>query len=548
MRKLSLLALLLISSLLLASCIRQEGAIGINPDGTVEGLIVYGFNKELLATLGVRSQEDLVEKDPETKNDISQSCFDASFEEVSTEFVFSCQYKNAKLVDGDITSKVVGDKLVFTMKSNLDSTSQENAIKLGSIVLKIQFPGIVEEIVKNKEIFVTKSDETSVKIEGYASDPIDIKIVAQCGGICSSDASEMSKNFVPAPKNFGGLIQANTVMRKVDSPFKIESMIQVPLGKTLLVEPGVEIIGRFPSGVDSRDRAIFFNQGRVILAGEAGARIKIDTDAYTIFRTENSTGASSIEARFVDFNGGEYLLGGGSTGYSQVSISDSLINNLKRGWYIYQPRRLMVVERNIFRNSAGLDVVISAPESTTLPNLIITNNKFIGLPLDAIGKEPRGCWIAIRAANRTKVTIKNNDFSSAGERVVCVGSEPSMQVVAKGNYWSTESIPEIKRRVFDSEDALTAATKIDVTEPLSFNPFQVDSRLKAFSEYVDGLKEVVKPTPSPSPTSDKEALSAAKKTPAISIQKEKTITCVAGKSKLRVIGKKPVCPAGYRKK
>lgn len=548
MRKISLLSLLLISSLLLTSCIRQEGAIGINPDGTVEGLIVYGFNKELLATLGVRSQEDLVEKDPETKNDISQSCFDASFEEVSTEFVFSCQYKNAKLMTGDITSKIVGDKIIFTMKANLENASQNSSIKLGSIVLRIQFPGVIEQIVKNKEIFVTKSDETSVKIEGYASDPIDVKITAECGGICSSNTAEMSKNFVPAPKNFGGLIQANTVMRKVDSPFNIESMIQIPLGKTLLVEPGVEIIAKFPSNLDYRDRSVFFNQGRVFLAGEEGARIKIDSDAYRIFRTENSKGASSVEARFVDFSGGEYLLGGGSTGYSQVKISDSFINNLKRGWNIYQPSRLMLVERNIFKNSAGLEVVIGAPENTTLPNLIIENNKFIGLPLDAQGKEPRGCWIAVRSANRSEVIIKNNDFSSVGERAICVGSEPSMQVVAKGNFWGTDSIPEIKRRVFDSEDALTAATKVDVNEPLSANPFDVDSGLKAFSSYVDSFKEPARPTPSPSPKSDKEAAVAAKKIPASVNTKERTITCVAGKSKLRVIGKKPVCPVGYKKK
>ena len=548
MRKISLLTLLLVTALLLTSCIRQEGAIGINPDGTVEGLIVYGFNKELLATLGVRSQEDLIKKDPETKDDISQSCFDASFEEVSTEFVFSCQYKNARLIDGDITSRIVGDKIVFAMKANLENASQDNQIKLGSIILRIQFPGIVEQIVKNKEIFVTKSDETSVKIEGYASDPIDVKITAECGGICSSSTSEMSKNFVPAPKTFGGLIQTNTVMRRVDSPFNIESMIQVPLGKTLLVEPGVEIIGKFPSNLDYRDRSIFFNQGRVILAGEEKARIKVDTNAYMIFRTENSTAASSVEARFVDFNGGEYLLGGGSTGYSQVTVSDSLINNIKRGWYLYYPKRLMMVERNIFRNSAGLDVVMSAPDNTTLPNLVISNNKFIGSPLDAQGKEPRGCWISVRSANRSKVIIKNNDFSQVNERAVCVGSEPSMQVVAKSNFWGTDSIPEIKRRVFDSEDALTAAVKVDVTEPLSANPFEVDSGLKAFSSYVDSLNEATTPTPSPSTKTDKEEMIAAKKTPASVAKRERTIICVAGKSTLRVMGKKPICPTGYRKK
>ena len=190
-RKVSLGAVIISLALLMSACVEVKGEITVNSAARFNGELTYTLDKSFAAAAGIPNLA-AINSEASTSDDPIDFCQGVPFIEDSTNYILKCSLKDALAQSGDITASVVGSNIIFRYKANLDATSDQT--NFGSVSLTVRFLDPVISYKENKAGLVKKVDDLTYLISGFATEPIDIEITANCSSRCGMT------NPAPAPE------------------------------------------------------------------------------------------------------------------------------------------------------------------------------------------------------------------------------------------------------------------------------------------------------------------------------------------------------------
>ena len=264
--------------------------------------------------------------------------------------------------------------------------------------------------------------------------------------------------FSPAPAKadttIGGLIKTDLTLTKERSPYLLASTLQIPTGRTVTVDPGVEIRS---NGVS----IMFWNQGNLLFNGTRLNPIRLTGHPGLFFSGKNSPFGSNLKISGVFFEGGDTLLSHeGYGGYQSIVFEDSEVIDVLGYVDVWYPPNKLVIQRNVFINSGGFSVGFRYSVDQT--SVSILDNLFIG-------PSTTNFWIQVWASyDGGKLEVHGNEFRGGIYTAVRLApNSGDTNMNASGNYWGNRSIQEIGDMVLDSNDSLEYQNIIDVSSPLS---------------------------------------------------------------------------------
>jgi DNA segregation ATPase FtsK/SpoIIIE-like protein len=190
-RKIGLGAVIISLALLLSSCVEVKGEISVSSAARFNGELTYTLDKSFAAAAGIASLAD-INAEASSSEDPIDFCKGVPFIEDSASYILKCSLKDALAESGDITASIVGSNIVFRYKANLDATSDQT--NFGSASLTVRFLDPVISYKENKVGLVKRLDDLTYQISGFATEPIDVEITANCSSRCGIT------NPVPAPE------------------------------------------------------------------------------------------------------------------------------------------------------------------------------------------------------------------------------------------------------------------------------------------------------------------------------------------------------------
>ena len=467
---------------ILTSCIKIDGNITIEQSGLVNGNLTYAIDRQLASLAEVKTLSDL-QKQASTQDELKSICTNFIWTETKSEYVGTCDLKNANLKEGDLLVKVEKDSIEFSFKSNLDAeeskpkdkSSSEQITDFGTTRLVINFPGDIKQVVENKKGLVTLVGKRQAIISGSGTEKFDIRLIASCFGICGQTIKETASKFKEAPKNFSGLVTENLRFSKKNSPYVVKKSIEIPKGKIVYVEPGVTFRSQFSKNNSWDKSSTFFLHGEIYFDGTKEQPINLLGAPNIHFLTSFAPVGAMLTAHNLNVIGGStFTSNTGNEGYVNFKIYDSVFDGLTNYWYIWYPWGQNEIFRNQFINTGFLDVGFRSDDNTTF---VIKNNLFTGAPKKS--SEPPTCWIRSWASYGTKLQVSENDFSQSKSPAVCVREGyDSAEINAANNFWGTVAAAEIKKKVIDAEDGLRYLSIIDTSSPLTKRPEAISALRK----------------------------------------------------------------------
>jgi len=196
LKRFGLIASISLFTLLLSACVEVKGELGINSAARISGEITYKINKSLASAAGISSLDDVNQESNQTSSEEDGPCANEKFTEDETDFILKCNFANSISESGDIVAQLIGKSVYFRFKNNLDSSSSDSDITdFGSVSLTIRFADVVTSFKENKAGLVERIDDFTYRISGYATEPMDIEIVANCESRCGVSNSVL----IPIP-------------------------------------------------------------------------------------------------------------------------------------------------------------------------------------------------------------------------------------------------------------------------------------------------------------------------------------------------------------
>ena len=211
LRKTGLGAVIISLALLLSSCVEISGDISVNSAARFNGELTYTLDKSFAEAAGIPNLAAL-NSEASTSEDPIEFCLGVPFIEDSTNYILKCSLKDALAQSGDITASGVGSNIVFRYKANLDATSDQT--NFGSVSLTVRFLDPIISYKENKVGLVKKVSNLTYLISGYATEPIDIEITANCSSRCGLT------NPVPVPEPTKTASPTDTTSAAIDAANK----------------------------------------------------------------------------------------------------------------------------------------------------------------------------------------------------------------------------------------------------------------------------------------------------------------------------------------
>jgi hypothetical protein len=341
------------------------------------------------------------------------------------------------------------------------------------------------------------------------------------------------------------IIKTDLILTKLQSPYLVTGLLQIPEGITLKVEAGVKITFKPGSGIknfgnvnigeinslepvlieDLRE-ADWFNGNSGLISGVARSNVSIANSQvvsknqdYLVYGCANLSISSSVIAGF------DRIV------YQQecqnLSIRDSYILNVK---YLYTCAfdghpNTFILKNSIFEGPLDMCEV----QDRTFDTYGFTNSPNIKSVFDISGND-------FTNLAQINLPVGYDDYSFTGNNLRNVGkvrlfsyTRPGKSAITNlaGNYWNVatvESSLRSKVKVIDASTDMTLTESI-IFSPMLTAPVQPASIAQSLrTKYQEQLK----------------AKSAA--------SKKSMITCIKGKVTKKVTAVSPKCPAGYKKK
>ena len=259
----------------------------------------------------------------------------------------------------------------------------------------------------------------------------------------------------------GGIISSNAIWTEGNSPYVVTGTVQIPVGVTLTIEPGVTVT--MPSGGD-----MFLLHGTIFARGTANKKIIFDGGANSdIITTEGGAGVANLDYCIIR-NGRCFWDGGG-----YFNLTHSELANLTRGseHYLWEsciglesPSADCHIEYNKFVNTGGLWAYQAAGR---ICKIYIRYNLFqeMSSPIVHAGGSPGQC----------EMIVKYNSFIDIDGMILLL--EPDFQSTNMNgteNYWGTLDTNIIDQKIYDKNDDIRVKNYISylpiLTQPHPSTP------------------------------------------------------------------------------
>jgi len=192
------LLLLLPLLLILTSCVDLKGKVAVSSSARMTGELNYSIDKSLASGTGVNSFADFKKQAEENPGDLNRSCSSLTYSEDATNYKMNCIFTNSMVSQGDLQARTEGSQVILTFKVNSDAERDSSKrTDFGTIDLEVTFSDPVIQVSENKSGLVRKLNDKSYKIYGYATEPMDIKIVS-CSSNCTSTSVSVPSRVIDA--------------------------------------------------------------------------------------------------------------------------------------------------------------------------------------------------------------------------------------------------------------------------------------------------------------------------------------------------------------
>jgi hypothetical protein len=253
----------------------------------------------------------------------------------------------------------------------------------------------------------------------------------------------------------GGVLSKDTTWTAANSPYIINSTVQIPANVTLTIAPGVTVISNVSesSSFANRRGNMFLIRGWISAIGTADKKIIFDGRGYSnFFNAYYSDASAFVGLDHCVIRDGASLWWGGH-GYFQLTNSE--LSNLSYYSLISYPANAITIAYNTFTNSAGFSIGQSSPGY-----VYIEFNTFSG-------KNPSLSYTDALIQNwacygSLKTTVLYNSFvNMSGIILKLPPGSASAAMEAAQNYWGTTDTTIINSMIYDKNDDITCAGFID---------------------------------------------------------------------------------------
>jgi len=258
----------------------------------------------------------------------------------------------------------------------------------------------------------------------------------------------------PTPNPYttlGGVLTSDTTLTDAQSPYLITSTLQIPENVTLHINAGVTLT--------SQANDMFLVNGKLIAKGTANNKIILDASGGNIFNGKQAEGSMSVLVEHSILRNGSSIWP--ATGYSNkgsLTLRNSEILDMATFSYIWYPVNDVIVEKNVFSNSAGFSV------GGGVSNVFIRNNRFVTkYPTSSFWIRNWACY----CGTGDEFSVEFNSFLDLGTAVELQSGYEDAKMVAANNYWGTTDESVIADKIYDANDDITAGGVIPFTPYLT---------------------------------------------------------------------------------
>lgn len=256
------------------------------------------------------------------------------------------------------------------------------------------------------------------------------------------------------PTQVSGTIMANTTWSLASSPYELTNRVQIAKGYTLTIEPGVVVNAVAVNG-NTQSIEVF---GNLRAVGNVNNRITLKNIRIASGIESGNAFYFFIDLDYVNLSGSLYAgTPFGLHAAGSVNLRNSVVSGENKVCVV-RPSRDCVIERNIFKNLAGILV-----ETTENAQVYIQNNVFFGAAVE-VGS----------SLGTSQTIVRYNSFLGNHNKTLNLpvsyrGCTDDM--IATDNFWNTTNPSEIASMIFDKNDDLSSPNIIEF-EPFLSAPHQ----------------------------------------------------------------------------
>ena len=286
---------------------------------------------------------------------------------------------------------------------------------------------------------------------------------------------------VATASEVGGIQREGTVLTQSNSPYTVTKAIEVPIGVTLIVEPGVVLNG-------AELNEIFLVAGKLEIRGDKKNPVRIQNfPARFVVRTLGKEASVTIDGALIS-NTGALWKNDSPENTAKFVLSNSEYVDSTGPNYVWYPD-IFQVTGNYFSNIGGFSIGMNKCRNgqPSGSDVEIKNNTFDGTPGYTYYSE--GWVVAWVSYCGGVINLKNNYFKNSIGTLVSLakGYSSPITIDATSNYWGSLNLTTISNFVLDSSDSINYCCNINTDNALVDVPSVVSRVSVILQERTDAV-------------------------------------------------------------